>query len=160
MNNKHLLVFVVLVAVSLLSWPAMAQLTDQADLQTANQTKSLSASGVANPFSLLDFSRIRWSHSYSVTYFSGGGFSGTAGLFQTQALYEFSPKLTLGLNLGIGHTGNLFSSGEREATFLPGFTLDYHPSEKFRMTFMFQTYYGYFGPAAAVGGLWNNPYGP
>ena len=160
MNNKCLLGLVVLVAVGFLALPAVAQLSDQAKLQTAAQGKSLSSGAVTDPFSLLDLSRISWSHSYSVTYFSGGGFSGTAGLFQTQALYELSPKLTLGLNLGIGHTGNLFSSDERQTTFLPGFTLDYHPSDKFRMTFMFQTYSGYTSPTSGVGGLWNNPPGP
>lgn len=97
-------------------------------------SNSLTMKGAPNPFSLLDLSRIRWSNSYSVSFFSGGGSSGSVGLLNTTMDYEISRSLSLGLNVGILHnTGALWGNGQADATVLPGFRLDYHPSEKFRL---------------------------
>ena len=139
---------------------SMAQMSDQAELERNSQLGGLGQSAVSNPFSLLDLSRIKWSHSYSVSYFSGGGASGSGGMWQTSMFYEFSSKLSLNMNLGIAHTGNLISSTNRETTFLPGFTLDYHPSNKFSVSLMFQTYRGNNNPYAYRSSLWHNPIGP
>jgi len=134
------------VFVVLLSVTASAQMADEADLNRIERDNSLGVSATESPFSLLDFSRIKWSHSYSVSYFTGGYGSGTQGLFNTSMLYELSPKLSLSLNLGVAHSGGVFKGDGSTASFLPGFTLDYHPSNKFRMTFSVQTYRGYMNP--------------
>ncbi len=156
-SNTLILTLTIVMVVSTLS---MAQLSDQAELERNSQLGGLGQSAVGNPFSLLDLSRINWSHSYSVSYFSGGGASGSGGLWQTSMYYEFSPKLSLNLNLGIAHTGNLISSTSRETTFLPGFSLDYHPSNKFRVSLMFQTYRGNNNPYAYRSNLWHDHVGP
>lgn len=120
------------------------------DMSGSNSRASVSAFGmkpVGNPFSLLDYSRIRWSHSYSVSFFSGGQSSGTLGMLNTRMFYDFSKSLSLTLNLGIAHTGgSLYANASNNAQFLPGFNLDYHPSKNFRMSISFQRYDGRYVP--------------
>jgi len=139
---------------------SVAQMSDQAELERNSRLGGLGVSAASNPFSLLDLSRIKWSHSYSISYFSGGRASGSGGLWQTSMFYEFSSKLSLNMNLGIAHTGNLISSANRETTFLPGFTLDYHPSNKFRLSLMFQTYRGSNNPYVYRSNFWHDHVGP
>lgn len=129
--------------------PALAQLADQADLQDSNRRFGLGINPSANPFSLLDFSKMTWSHSYSVSFLSANGGSGTVGMLNSTMMYEFSSKLSLGVNLNLVHAGGSLYDGSADATLLPGFSLDYHPSEKFRMNISFQRYsasnVAYFG---------------
>jgi hypothetical protein len=91
------------------------------------------------PFSLLDLSRVKWSHSYSISYFSGGGYSGSTGMLSSSMFYEFSPSLSMTLDLSLMHNaGALWGSGTNDARVLPGVRLDFHPSESFRMQVSFQ----------------------
>jgi len=53
-----------------------------------------------SPWSLLDMSRISWSHSYSGTYFSGGSSSGSLGMFNSTMMYDISSKLSLSVDTG------------------------------------------------------------
>ncbi len=156
---RLLMIFLLLCTV-LMAGVSFAQSSDQAELESSMQANSLGGRAASNAFSLIDFSRIKWSHSYSVGFFSGGGNSGSMGLFNTSMLYEFSPKLSLTVNLGVAHAGGAFSVGEQSASILPGFTLDYHPSEKFRMTFMVQQYNGFYTPDNYRSSFWHNPLGP
>ncbi|MFH1687619.1 MAG: hypothetical protein ABIE70_08885 [bacterium] len=162
MNKRSVYIKVVLAAVAILSTGlnADAQMADKAALDHISQSNNLGRQAVSNPFSLLDLSRVRWSHSYSVAYFSGGGGSGTVGLFQTNMLYELSSKLSLNVNLGLAHSGNIFNAEDRATSFLPGFSLDYHPSDKFRMSLMVQTYNGIVNPYYGRSSLWHRPLGP
>ncbi len=122
------------------------QFVDKLDLERSAKANSLGVMPVAQPFSLIDLSRVRFSHSYSISYFSGYQ-SGSAGLWNTSMFYDFSSKLSLNLNLGVMHnTGAIWGDGKNDATFLPGFLLDYHPSEKFRLSIGMQTYSGGFYP--------------
>ena len=143
-----------------LALSASAQLSDEAELERTASRGGLGVPAASNPFSLIDLSRIKWSHSYSVSYFSGGGTSESAGLWRTSMFYEFSPKLSMDLNLGVAHAGNLFTATDRETAFLPGFTLDYHPSNKFRATLSIQTFSGYLNPFEYRSSLWHNTIGP
>jgi len=157
MNSRlsKLLLAVFLIAVA---GCVSAQMADRAQLDNLSRTSSLSVKPAANPFSLLDMSRISWSHSYSVSFFSGGAMSGSVGLLNSTILYEFSPKLSLSVNLGVAHSAGQWGQG-REATVLPGFTLDYHPSEKFRLTFMVQRYDAVLNPLISRSNSWYNPAG-
>ncbi len=138
-----------------------AQLVDQAELEEASKSHSLGIAPVSRPSSLLDLSKVRWSHRYSLSFFSNSAYSGSTGLLNTTMFYDFSSKLSLAVNLGIAHNaGALWGNGNNDATILPGFLLDYHPSDKFRMSIEVQTIsggyhpyyhyrpfrYGYFGP--------------
>ena len=64
------------------------------------------------------------------------------------------------MNIGVLHnSGSIWGDSKNDATILPGFRLDYHPSEKFRMSIAVQRvsglypyYYdrgGWFSPAYA-----------
>ncbi|UCC44231.1 MAG: hypothetical protein JSU65_14150 [Candidatus Zixiibacteriota bacterium] len=139
---------ILLLAVSLLSASAMPQQADLASLREKTPTNLFGTRPSFSPSSLLDASRMRWSHSYSFSFFSGGGTSGSLGLLRSTMYYDLSEKLGLSLNLGVLHNpGALWSdSPSNDAVFLPGFTLDYHPSERFRMSLSVQRVSGYFYP--------------
>jgi len=130
---------------------SLAQSIDKAQIQSA-QKDYLDLRPAVKPFSLIDLSRIKWSHSYSVSFFSGGGTSGSVGLYTGSIFYEFTPKLSLDLSMGIAHNpGAMFNRGEQtDATFYPSMSLDYHPSEHFRLSVGFASYPG----------LYYNPYYP
>jgi hypothetical protein len=123
-----------------------AQQADVASLResTANAKSGIGISPAGNAFSLLDLSRIKWSHSYAVSFFSGGNTSGSIGLLNTTMNYDISSKLHLAVNLGVLHSpGAMFGRGESKANILPGFRLDYRPSENVLMSISFQKYAGY-----------------
>jgi hypothetical protein len=125
-----------------------AQMADRVDIGTMKQDY-LGFKPAEKPFSLLDLSRLHWSHSYSLNFFSGGGTSGTTGLYTASVLYEFSSRLSLNLKLGIAHDpSSLFErNAGRDATLLPGLHLNYHPSPNFSISAGFDTYLGssYYG---------------
>jgi len=133
-----------IITVFSLALPVAAQFVEQAPLTTSDAKNSFGSRPAPTPFSLLDLSRIKWSNSYSVTYFSGGASSGTLGLFTTGMSYEFSPKLSLNVNVGIAHNPAALWGDKRnnQAKLLPGFLVDYHPSDKFRMMIGFQEFDG------------------
>lgn len=120
-----------------------AQFVDNAPISSAN-TNYLGLKPADKPFSLIDLSRIKWSNSYSLSFFSGGGTSGSAGLYTTALFYEFSPSLSLGLKLGVLHNpGSLFNrTASTNASFLPGINLDFHPNENFRVSIGIDSYTG------------------
>ena len=122
----------------------------QADVASVKESTSRSQVGLGiNPassaFSLLDISRINWSHSYSVAFFSGGGSSGSIGMLNTTMNYEISSKLHLAVNLGLLHnTGALWNRNtDTKASFFPGFRLDFQPSENVLMSLSVQKMTGY-----------------
>lgn len=124
-----------------------AQQADVASLNSASSTGGFGMKPYPSPFSLLDASRITWSHSYSVSFFSGGNNSGSVGMLSSTMFYELSPRLSLAINLGMLHnTGALWGDGESRAEFLPGFRLDWRPSDKVFMSVSFQRYYGEWPP--------------
>jgi len=138
---KTLFVSLLVVLMAASVW---GQLADQAEMEEINRATVLGIKPAVSPFSLIDLSRVKWSHSYSVGFFSGGSYSGSMGLYNTSMLYEFSSKLSLTVNLGIAHnTGAIWGDGSADPNLLPGFRLDYHPSENFRMSLGFQRYSGY-----------------
>ncbi len=140
---------IILVATLLLCGAAWAQQIPSAPLGSTSANNLVDIKPTSNQWSLLDPSRIRWSHSYSISYFSGGNNSGSVGLLNTGMFYEFSSKLSLAVNVGLLHNpGALIGnkSDNSNASILPGFRLDYHPSEKVQMTFMFQKFSGAVSP--------------
>ena len=142
---KHIVT--VVVAVLILVSCALAQ-DDPQNYVKPTQTPAVSGIGVkpaSSPWSLLDMSRISWSHSYSVSFFSGGGSSGSVGLLNTSMFYDISDKLKLTVNLGMLHDPSaLWNDGDRSASVLPGFRLDFNPSDKVSMSIEVQKVAGYF----------------
>jgi hypothetical protein len=138
---------------------ASAQMVDQVESGGISKEPTLTVKPAADLFSLLDLSKVSWSHSYSVSFFSGGAMSGSVGLLSSTMLYEFSPSLSLTLNLGLAHSGGQWGRS-RDAAILPGFTLDYHPSDKFRFTFQIQRYDAVLNPLTSRSSTWYSPVGP
>lgn len=152
-------ILLTVIVVLALAAASFAQSADVATLDKSTTSSSLGIKPAVNPFSLLDLSRIKWSNSYSVSYFSGGYGAGGAGLLQTNMLYEFSPKFSMGLSLGVVHSlGGLAGGISSQPNILPGIRLDYHPSEKFRMTLDVQRVSGLFYPFPGSYGYWSSPF--
>jgi len=138
-----------LIAITVLtSGSVLAQFSDQAEIKEIKSNVT-GLQPVSKPFSLIDLSRVKWSHAYSVSYFSGGSYSGSVGMYTGSIFYEFSKSLSLDVKLGLAHNpGALFDSRtDNEAAFFPAFNLDYHPSDKFRLSIGYAKYPGF------------NPYG-
>ncbi len=144
---KKIALLTILLAIFVYS-AGFAQMADDAELQSI-KANSLGLQPASKPFSLIDLSRLHFSHSYSLSFFSGGGTSGSMGLYTGQIFYDISSSLSLNLKLGIAHNpGSVFDRTQSsDAVFLPGARIDYHPSENFRITAGFNTYYGnYYNP--------------
>ncbi len=145
-------------ALSVVASSAEAQMRDVADLREIKSQSSVSLAPAVTPFSLLDLSRLQWSHSYSMSFGSSSAGSGSFGMYTSSLFYEFSSVLSMGMSLGIGHNpGALFSQRQQaNATLFPSMILDYHPSNSFRMRLsVARSPYGagYYGNQ-----LYGNPY--
>ena len=131
--------------ISIISGLAIGQMVDQAEIQSVKKDY-LGLNPVSKPFSLIDLSRLQFSHSYSFSYFSGSGRSGSVGLYTGSIFYELSRSLSLDFRLGIAHDpGALFGSSlNSDAAFYPAVSLDYHPSRSFRFSIGFESYPGFY----------------
>lgn len=147
--RKLILYLITVFAFSASVFAQGGNISDATDLRLRTEINALGVKPAVNPFSLIDFSRVKWSNSYSVNFFSGGLGSSSVGMYNSKLYYDFSNSLSLSLNLGILHDigGNSnYSLSDKSAFFLPGFNLDYHPSENFRMSITYQKYQGYGYP--------------
>lgn len=134
--------FLIIMVLVVCAASASAQLSDRVALDNTTRANSLGIAPVARVSSLIDLSRVRWSHSYSLAY-SSGAYGGSAGLLNTTMFYDFSSSLSLAVNLGVLHNpGAVWGDAKNNTTLLPGFLLDYHPSDKFRLSIGMQTRYG------------------
>ncbi len=128
--TKYLITFLLIFIAS----SSFGQMSNSADLQETKNNTLFGVKPANSLYSLIDLSKIRWSHSYSLSFFSGGNSSGSFGMFRTNMFYDLSTKLTVGLNLDLTHnSGSLFNrySENNNASLFPGFMLDYHPSKNF-----------------------------
>jgi hypothetical protein len=146
---KYTAVFLVVVLIPL---AACAQMADQAEIKEI--TKKYDR-GLTKPpsFSFLDPSRFNLSHSYSLSFFSGGGVSGSMALYNGTVTYMLAKPLTLTFNLGILHDPSSIWNDKRvgnSAIFLPSGRLDWRPSKNFLMSVGFERvpayYRGYYLP--------------
>lgn len=139
----------VFLIVSSFAQSSLAQSSDVVKVNEAARANSFGIRPALSPAGLLDFSKVRFEHSYSMSYFSGGGVGTSHGLLRSTMYYDFSPSLSLALNLGVLHnTGGLFGlkSGMQGSTILPGFSLNWRPSEKVLMSLSFQRFGGGITP--------------
>lgn len=130
--------------------PSHAQLADVEHLNNVSAARPLGIEPVASPAGLLDWSKVRFDHSYSIGYASGGGQSISQGMWRSTMYYDFSPQLSLALNVGVLHnTGSLFNTSINtgKSTILPGATLDWRPNAKTQVRISFQTYNGLASPS-------------
>lgn len=108
--------------------------SDKNLLGVKSDTKSLS---------LLDPARLRMSHSYTFSYFSGAKTSGSFGVYTTVLKYRLSKPLSLTLSLNYLHqplsvfqsAGSKFGREDLRIknTILPNFQLHYRPNNNFSL---------------------------
>ncbi len=153
--RKTIVIFALILLVAASS--TVAQFTDKAELGLIKKDY-LGLRPVDRPFSLIDFSRLQWSHSYSMTFYSGAGSSGSIGMYTGNIFYEITPSLSLNMKVGIAHNpGGLFDRTKNaDAIFLPGARLDYRPSDNFHISVGFNSLYG--GPGFYSDNLYRSPY--
>jgi hypothetical protein len=150
-----ILISIAIVLALMIPLTALAQMADEAEVKevTAKYDLGLTKSP-SLPF--LDLSRLDISHAYSISYFSGSGYSGTQGFYSGSMQYQLAKPLTLTLNLGILHDPGAFvghKSFSENSAFFPSGWLDWRPSENFRLSIGFQSV-----PAYRNGGhYYNNP---
>ena len=139
-------IIIITLTMFLLSVSLQAQMADKAELNSI-QKDYLGFKPADKPFALLDLSRLHWSGSYSFSYLSGGGYSGSVGVYTASFLYEFSPSLLMHMDLGLAHNpGALMDrSVGLDASVLTNVRLDYQPSKHFFMSVGFSTYPGSSG---------------
>lgn len=130
---------IIILTLLLFAVSSQAQLVSDVKINSIAMGNGLGVTPANTPFSLLDMSRIKWSHSYSISFFSGGNYSGSAGLLNSTMLYDITSNLTVALNLGVAHDpGAVWGNGNNSATFLPGFIIDYRPSNNFNIRIDYQ----------------------
>jgi hypothetical protein len=137
----------ILVAALLCGVSVSAQHVDRAVLEQASTANPIGIKPSSSLFSLIDLSKICWSNSYSVSYLSGGNYSGSMGMLHTSMMYPISSKLNLAVDLGLAHSisGNLTQPGQNVSV-LPSFWLDFRPSKNVSMSLSFQTIDGLTWP--------------
>jgi len=116
----------------------------QTSFSGAPRVSDLASAPKALGFALLDPSRLRMRQSYSLSYFSGSGVSGSVGLYSNMLEYDLFKPLTL--RVGLSYVHQPFGGSERsggtvlgQSRFLPSFGLDYRPSDKFFLSINYET---------------------
>lgn len=144
--KKGILIF----AIALLLFPALlsAQLKRQ-DTPISIREELIKP---ANNFglSILDPSKIKMSHSFSMSYFSIGGKGVAQNIYLNTLQYQIAQPLMLTVQWGIRQTpynslakdSPLFNSG----FFLSGAELRYKPTENLEMNFQISTQPNYYSP--------------
>ncbi|MEE9553609.1 MAG: hypothetical protein V3W18_04860 [candidate division Zixibacteria bacterium] len=86
-------------------------------------------------YSIFDPSRLSMNQSYSLSYYSGGGNSGSIGYYMNSLEYRFSSPLKIRVDLGYLHSPTgLFSRNStvnNSGMFVPGISIDWKPTENF-----------------------------
>jgi len=145
---KTLALFTLLGFLAGLSSIAAAE-TTPLELEEDQPSLQLQKPGLS--LSLLDPSRLKMSHTYSLSFVTGGGHSQTIGLYMNSIEYQVSRPLTFTLHLGYLHQPTALFGRGRDSSFggtlLPGFELDYRPSDNFffKINMSSYTYPYYYG---------------
>ena len=137
--NKIGLVFFISILFSFGS--AFAQIESPA--KSESDKDLLGVKSNAKSFSLLDPSKLRMSHSYTLSYFSSERSSGSFGVYTNVLEYKFSNPLTLTLSLNYLHQPlSVFHKDDLRVkdAILPNFQLRYRPNDSFSFTINVLTY--------------------
>lgn len=101
---------------------------------------------------LIDFTKIRMTHSYSMSFSSSGGRGATIGLYQNTMSYKISDPLEVKLKIGlVNNFQNSYYNGGSGNQILYGTEVTYKPSDNFQIYFeygpsvmsKYYTSYGY-----------------
>lgn len=128
----------------------------------AARVRDLASEPSGPGWALLDPSRFHMRQSYSISYMSGSGGSGSMGLYLNEMEYQLFEPLTLHVGLGYLHQpfgsrgANSGGASISDGFFVPDVGLEYRPSENFLMMVDFRQI-----PAGAspYGWGWGSGYG-
>ena len=116
------------------------------------------------PSGLFDPSRMSFTHSYSMNYFSSGGAALAQGLFMETIRYRLSNPVTLTLNLGYLHQPySTFDSGvgpSQSGEFLGGASLTWRPADNMFLHIELANYPKYYGYGAYPRSFYNPGFSP
>ncbi len=125
------LILIVLFLLVSFSSSASTQKLDQGSGKSIVAESLLGLTPQSKSFSLLDPSRVKMWHSYTLSYFSGSGRSGNIGLYMNTIEYRPSDPLRLQVSLGYLHQPFSMIGGQSSAgRILPSFQLWYNPNSK------------------------------
>ncbi len=154
---------IVVVAVLLAGSPAFGQEAINKEplpsFTGAARATDLSTPASSVGFSLLDPSRLRISHSYSMSYMSGSGYSSSVGLYMSTLEYQFAKPLSIRVGLGYLHQPLGFTgvSGP-DGAFLPSVRLDWRPTDNMRFIIDYRTLPTSLDPNYGYGYGYRSPY--
>jgi hypothetical protein len=108
--------------------------------RASDLTKAVSGLG----FGLLDPSRLQMRQSYSLSYYSGSGYSGSIGLYMNTIEYQLSRPLTVRVGLAymhhpLGVSGSSGGSVLGNGQLLPSVGIEYRPSDNFFFSIDYRT---------------------
>ncbi len=130
-----LLSWVVLMLLLVQGW-AMGQLKSQAEKPPVNVLGGILSPSNGGLFGLFSPDRFYMSHSYGLTYYTGGGQSGSMGIYTNTMNFKLSDPLFLRVNMGLQHQpfGGPKIYENQGAQFLHGAELIYQPNRNLQMT--------------------------
>lgn len=157
-----------LLSIVLLAMPlvAHAQLKSQ-NPQDVNYSTLLGRDGMQRGGLLssigLDPARFSMSHSYTFSVMSLGGHSFSQGVYLNSMSYQVSDPVRVNVEWGVQHQpfgGNAFGSQQPSSFFLSGASVEYKPSQNFKIDVQYSNYptmYHYQRRSGFGSGLWS-PY--
>lgn len=126
-----------------------AQLRSQAEKKPIDVVGGITSPLSGSFLGLFSPDRFVMNHSYSMTYFSGGGMSGSMGVYMNTMNFKLSNPLYLRVNMGVEHQpfGGKRIYGNEGAHFLHGAELIYQPNQNFQMQVGYSNnpFYGGYG---------------
>ena len=149
---KHL-VFVVLMGL-LLSDFSVAQLRTQAEKPPVNVRSGITTALPGTLAGYLNPDQFRMTNSYGMTFYSGGGHSGSVGQFTNSMFFKVSEPLFLRVDLGVMHEP-FGPSKSQNAQFMHGAELIYQPNSRFQMNVGYSVSPYYSGL-----GMYQSPFAP
>jgi hypothetical protein len=151
--HRNIIIVILLVCLPSLAYGQLKSQGKPVDMAQELRTSSQAAGGIGGIIGL-DPSKIHFSHSYSMSYFSFNGQSFAQGLYLNTIDYEFSAPLTMRLQWGFAHAP-LANFGAKSVLgngpFISAAELQYRPSEKFSIGVEYRALPSYYrsGPYGA-----------
>lgn len=150
---KTIISFTVFLCV--MTWTVQAQFKSQLERQPVDVRSGItSASG--SFLSLFSPDRFYMSHSYSLMYYTGGGYSGSLGMLNNTLNFKLADPLFLKVDVGVMHQpfGGPKNAPNQNAKLMHGAELIYKPNNKFQMNIGYSSSpYNYNGF-----GMYDNPF--
>jgi len=137
----------------------------EAQYNVGKQSPNFFSNMLKPAFSILNPERLSMTQSYTFSYYSGSGRSGSIGMLMNSIEYQVSNPLKITVDLGLLHNPSAFVGQSRNGispVIVPGLQLQYKPANNLFFQFNFQSfpsgcwdggdYPGYYGGSA---NFWN-----